>query len=66
MRGSTHELWCEANGQREGPYLRLWPNGRKAVTGEYRRGKKHGRWIELYEGGGERSRVEWRRGVQMW
>jgi len=66
VRGSTHELWCEANGQREGPYLRLWPNGRKAVTGEYRRGKKHGRWIELYEGGGERSRVEWRRGVQMW
>ncbi|MBL8955167.1 MAG: serine/threonine protein kinase [Myxococcaceae bacterium] len=66
VRGSTHELWCEANGEREGPYLRLWPNGRKAIVGEYRRGKKHGRWLELYEGGGERSRVEWRRGVQMW
>ncbi len=66
VRGSTHEIWCEAGGLREGPYLRLWPNGKKAVQGEFRRGKKHGRWLEFYEGGGERSRVEWRRGVQMW
>lgn len=61
------EAWCEgADGVRDGPYLRLWANGLKALEGEYRRGKKHGRWLEFYEGGGERARVDWRRGVQVW
>ncbi|MBK7864449.1 MAG: serine/threonine protein kinase [Archangiaceae bacterium] len=66
VRGSSLEAWCEVDGERDGPYLRLWPNGRRAVEGAFRRGKKTGRWLEYYEGGGERARVEWRRGVQLW
>jgi serine/threonine-protein kinase len=66
VRPSAQELWCELDGEREGPYLRLWPNGRVAVEGAYRRGKKNGRWLEFFEEGGERARVEWRRGVQLW
>jgi serine/threonine-protein kinase len=66
VQATQHEVWCEEGGEREGPYVRLFPNGTKAVEGEYRHGKKHGRWIEYYEQGGERSRVDWRRGVEVW
>jgi serine/threonine protein kinase len=66
VHSMPREAWCEIGGEREGPYLRLWPNGFKAIEGEYRHGKKHGHWLEFYEQGGERSRIEWRRGVQLW
>jgi serine/threonine protein kinase len=66
VQAPQHEVWCEEGGEREGPYLRQFPSGARAVEGEYRRGKKHGRWIEYDEQGAERSRVDWRRGVEVW
>ncbi len=61
------EAWCQSdNGERNGKFVRIFPNGKKAEEGEYRHGKKHGRWLDFYEQGGERGRVEWRKGVQSW
>jgi serine/threonine protein kinase len=59
-------VWCEAEGEKNGKYVRFFPSGKKAEEGEFRRGKKHGRWIDFYEQGGERGRIEWRKGVQSW
>ncbi|HLE00169.1 MAG TPA: hypothetical protein VJB59_07915 [Bdellovibrionota bacterium] len=34
-----------------GPYFEWYPNGKKALEGEYKTGRKNGRWIEWDEKG---------------
>ena len=36
---------------KEGPYVEWFPNGQPALTGEFKDGKKTGKWIEWEESG---------------
>jgi hypothetical protein len=45
------EAWCERkDGKRHGPYTAWDELGRLAEEGEFRAGRRHGQWIEYYEG----------------
>jgi antitoxin component YwqK of YwqJK toxin-antitoxin module len=35
----------------EGPYVEWYPSGKRAVEGEFKHGKKHGKWREWDESG---------------
>lgn len=39
------EYWCDRNGVMHGPYLRLYPSGRKAVKGKHDNNQPDGDWI---------------------
>ncbi|MGZ3699135.1 MAG: toxin-antitoxin system YwqK family antitoxin [Bdellovibrionota bacterium] len=48
-----------------GPYIDWYPNGKRAMTGFYKLGKKDGRWTTYDEKGRKTSEKEFENGVEV-
>ncbi len=58
------ERWCDRAGVMHGPYLRLYPDGSRAVRGEYDNSSPNADWVWWHENGQEASKGKYIKGRQ--
>ncbi|MCB9686540.1 MAG: hypothetical protein H6738_08435 [Alphaproteobacteria bacterium] len=58
------ERWCDRAGVMHGPYIRLYPNGERAVKGEYDNSVPNSDWVWWHENGKEMSKGKYIKGKQ--
>ena len=57
------EVFCESTpDHKEGPHIKLWPNGKKKSESYYQEGHKEGHYTSWYEDGAKRSEAEYKDG----
>jgi hypothetical protein len=58
------ERWCDRQGVQEGPYIRFYTDGSRAVTGGWSNNQEDGTWVWWHENGQESARGRYVRGRQ--